>query len=143
MARNCDPPVRVLVETVGDVVVVTVRESDSKPVQCREGFFWRQGAATQKLSRDELRDFFRTEGTIRFDMSVCPSFRYPQDFDPEKFSEWLGRSGVSPGGNIEDVLINVDVAERSRDRLLFKNAGVLFFAKNAGGSSVRPTSRAF
>src|SRR3990172_964843 len=37
VARNCDPPVRVLVEPVGNVVVVIVRESDVKPVQCREG----------------------------------------------------------------------------------------------------------
>jgi len=44
LARNCDPPVKVLIEVVGKVMVITVRESESKPVQCREGFFWRQGA---------------------------------------------------------------------------------------------------
>src|SRR6266852_1729036 len=38
MARNCDPPVKILVEPVAEVLVVTVRESASKPVQCREGF---------------------------------------------------------------------------------------------------------
>jgi ATP-dependent DNA helicase RecG len=32
IARNCDPPVRVLVEPVGEVLVVHVRESDAKPV---------------------------------------------------------------------------------------------------------------
>ncbi len=58
IARNCDPPVKVLVEPVDDVLAVHVRESDAKPVQCSEGFFWRQGAVTQKLSRDEIRDFF-------------------------------------------------------------------------------------
>ena len=56
LARNCDPPVKVLVEPVAEVLVVTVRESENKPVQCREGFFWRQGASTQKLTRDEIRD---------------------------------------------------------------------------------------
>ena len=53
IARNCDPPVKVLVQRVGEVIVVTVRESNAKPVQCSDGFFWRQGAVTQKLSRDE------------------------------------------------------------------------------------------
>jgi ATP-dependent DNA helicase RecG len=72
IARNCDPPVKVLVESLGKVVVVHVRESENKPVQCREGFFWRQGAGTQKLSRDEIRDFFRSEGSVRFDLAVCP-----------------------------------------------------------------------
>ena len=72
IARNCDPPVKVLTEPLGEVLAVHVRESDAKPVQCSDGFFWRQGAATQKLSRNEIRDFFRTEGAIRFDLSPCP-----------------------------------------------------------------------
>ena len=38
---------------------VHVRESDAKPVQCSDDFFWRQGAVPQKLSRDEIRDFSR------------------------------------------------------------------------------------
>lgn len=32
IARNCDPPVKVLVQRLGEVTVVTVRESDAKPV---------------------------------------------------------------------------------------------------------------
>lgn len=32
IARNCDPPVKVLVEPVGEVLVVHVRASDAKPV---------------------------------------------------------------------------------------------------------------
>ena len=130
MARNCDPPIRVLVETIGDIMVVTVRESENKPVQCRDGFFWRQGASTQKLTRDEIREFFQSEGGIRFDTALCPKFRYPEDFDQEKFDVWLRESGISGGDNIEDVLVNIDVAERAGEGLVFRNAGVLFFAKN-------------
>lgn len=130
IARNCDPPVEVLVERVGTVIAVTVRESAAKPVRCSEGFFWRQGAVTQKLTRDEIRDFFRTEGVIRFDLSPCPRFRYPDDFDQEKYRRWLSLSGISGDPLIEDVLVNIEVAERTDGRLLFRNAGVLFFAKN-------------
>ena len=129
IARNCDPPVRVLVEPVGNVMVVIVRESNAKPVQCREGFFWRQGAVTQKLSRDEIRDFFRSEGVIRFDLSANPGFRYPDDFDQDKFHVWLGLSRIRPRAAIEDILVNIEAAERSEGRLLFRNAGVLFFAR--------------
>lgn len=39
IARNCDPPVRALVEPVDGVLVVIVRESDNKPVQCSDCFF--------------------------------------------------------------------------------------------------------
>lgn len=130
IARNCDPPVTVLVEPAGEVVVVHVRESEAKPVQCSEGFFWRQGAVTQKLSRNEIRDFFRAEGAIRFDLAPCPRFRYPQDFDRAKFNAWLRLSGITGKPRTEDVLVNIEAAERAGGRLLFRNAGVLFFAKN-------------
>jgi len=130
IARNCDPPVQILVEPVGNVMVVTVRESNAKPVQCREGFFWRQGAVTQKLSRDEIRDFFRTEGVIRFDLSLNSRFRFPEDFDQDKFNAWLQLSSITGRPSTEDVLVNIEAAERSGGKLLFRNAGVLFFAKN-------------
>jgi ATP-dependent DNA helicase RecG len=130
MARNCDPPVKVVVEPVGQVLVVHVHESDAKPVQCADGFFWRQGAVTQKLSRTEIRDFFRAEGAIRFDLAPCPRFRYPQDFDRAKFDAWLKLSGITGRTRTEDVLVNIEAAERAGGNLLFRNAGVLFFAKN-------------
>jgi len=129
IARNCDPPVKMLVQRVGEVTVVTVRESDTKPVQCSDGFFWRQGAATQKLSREEIRDFFQQTGAIRFDQSVCPRFRYPDNFDLDKFSDWLRKSTISRGGSVEDILVNIEAAERSGGKLLFRNAGALFFAR--------------
>ena len=129
IARDCDPSVRVLVEPVNGVLLVHVRESDAKPVQCSDGFFWRQGAVTQKMSRDEIRDFFRDEGAVRFDLSPCPRFNYPEDFDREKFDGWMRLSGITAGSTVEDVLVNIEVAERAGDGLLFRNAGVLFFAK--------------
>lgn len=129
IARNCDPPVHVQVEPVGSVLVVHVRESAAKPVQCSEGFFWRQGAGTQKLSRDEIRDYFRAEGAIRFDLAPCASFRYPQDFDRAKYHAWLKLSGITGRPRTEDVLVNLEAAQRKGRKLLFRNAGVLFFAK--------------
>ncbi len=130
IARNCDPPVKIREEVVDRVFVVHVRESESKPVQCSDGFFWRQGAVTQKLRRDEIREFFRFEGAIRFDLTPCPRFNYPEDFDREKFDAWLDLSGITGQPKVEDVLVNIDVAERVESGLLFRNAGVLFFAKN-------------
>jgi ATP-dependent DNA helicase RecG len=129
IARNCDPPVKVLLERVGKVTVVTVRESDAKPVQCSDGFFWRQGAVTQKLSRSEIRDFFRREGGVRFDLSLCPAFHYPRDFDRSKLDAWLELSRITARQPIEDILTNIEAAERGGGKLLFRNAGVLFFAR--------------
>ena len=130
IARNCDPPVKILLQRIGEVTVVTVRESDAKPVQCSDGFFWRQGAVSQKLRREEIRDLFQQTGAIRFDLSICPRFRYPDDFDLDKFNDWLGKSKITRGGAVEDILVNIEAAERSGGEMIFRNAGVLFFAKN-------------
>ncbi|MBM4261934.1 MAG: transcriptional regulator [Deltaproteobacteria bacterium] len=130
LARNCDPPLQVTVEPVGKVIVIRLREREAKPVQCSEGFFWRQGAVTQKLARDEIRDFFRVQGSVRFDLSPCTRFRYPADFDRQKYNTWLKMSGISGRPRTEDVLVNIEAAERSAGKLLFRNAGVLMFAKN-------------
>ena len=130
-ARNCDPPVRVRAEPVGDVFAIHVKKSDAKPVRCSEGFFWRQGAVTQKLTRNEIRDFFRLEGVVRFDLSPCPRFNYPDDFDRGKFNKRLELSGITDHPPVEDVLVNIEAAERADGTLLFRNAGVLFFARNA------------
>lgn len=130
IARNCDPPVKFLITHIDNVTVITVLESSEKPVQCSDGFFWRQGAVTQKLTREEIRTFFQKEGAIRFDLSISSKFKYPQDFDADKFTTWLSQSGISPNGNREDILVNIEAAERTGGKLLFRNAGILFFAKD-------------
>ncbi|MHC9541688.1 MAG: ATP-binding protein [Vulcanimicrobiota bacterium] len=128
IARNCDPPVKILLQRIGEITVVTVHESEKKPVQCSDGFFWRQGAVTQKLSREEIRDFFRHTVAIRFDLSISRRFHYPDDFDPDKFKDWLRKSTITRGGSMEDILVNIEAVEHSGGELVFRNAGVLFFA---------------
>ncbi|MBI3304165.1 MAG: transcriptional regulator, partial [Deltaproteobacteria bacterium] len=66
----------------------------------------------------------------RFDLTICPKFRYPGDFDQEKYDAWMRESRITHSGRVEDVLVNIEAAERVGRRLVFRNAGVLFFAKN-------------
>ena len=42
IARNCDPPVQLLLQRVGRVTAVHVHQSAVKPVQCSDGFFLAQ-----------------------------------------------------------------------------------------------------
>ena len=42
-ARNCDPPVKILLHRIENVTIITVRESSEKPVQCSDGFFGDKG----------------------------------------------------------------------------------------------------
>ena len=64
------------------------------------------------------------------DFSPCPRFIYPDDFDRDKFDAWLGQSSITGSAPVEDVLVDIEVAQWADDRLLFRNAGVLFFARN-------------
>ena len=63
-----------------------------------------------------------TGSAIPFDRSPCPRFNYPGDFDGEKFDAWLRLSDIAAGHSMEDVLVNIEAAERNGDRLLFRNA---------------------
>ena len=107
-----------------------MKESDAKPVQCSESFFWRQNTVTQKLTRNEIRGFFRLEGVVRFDLSSSPRFNYPDDFDCGKFHKKLELSGITGDPPVEEVLVNIETVESADGTLLFRNAGALFFARN-------------
>ena len=54
--------------------------------------------------------------------SAIPFDRSPGDVDCVKFDAWLRLSGIAAGHPVEDVLVNIEAAERTRDRLLFRNA---------------------
>jgi ATP-dependent DNA helicase RecG len=54
----------------------------------------------------------------------------PADFDREKYTVWLRLSGITGRTRTEDVLVNIDAAERTGGKLIFRNAGVLFFARD-------------
>ncbi|GAG30100.1 unnamed protein product, partial [marine sediment metagenome] len=54
LARNCDPPIIVKLQTLNNIMIINIEESSNKPYQCKEGFFLRQGSNSQKLTRDEI-----------------------------------------------------------------------------------------
>lgn len=71
IANNCNPRIAVSVESIRykdkEIVVVTVPESSDKPVQCSEGFFLREGANSQKMTRDEIFYWAQKTRKIRYE----------------------------------------------------------------------------
>lgn len=133
IANNCDPKVKIFIEKFKNIFIINVREGTNKPYKCSEGFYKRIGPNSQKLTRDEILELFKSEGKVRFDEMIEPKFQYPEDFDKERFYRFLDIAGLSKPKNavdIENALINLGVAERQEGRLYFNNAGVLFFAKD-------------
>ena len=155
IAKNCDPSIEIELESVEGkgVLVVSVEEGKNKPYSCKEGFYLRMNANSQKMTpraypeksskkiftgskRDEIMELAVKEGKIRFDEQICKDFDW-KDFDSEKFEYYLKLAGLSNNLGREDMLKNLKILTREG----FTNAGVLFFSKNPykylGNSKVR------
>lgn len=129
IANNCKPKIKIFIEDFNDVLIINVREGDDKPYECSSGFYKRIGPNSQKMTRNEIVDVFKSEGKIRFDELTEPKFSYPKEFDKNKLSRFLELAGLSKSIKARDILHNLSVAEKQEGRLYFNNAGVLFFAK--------------
>ena len=130
-ARNCDPSIDIKLSTYKNkVLVVEVPEGDKKPYSCSQGFFVRNGPNSQKLSRDEILSFAYTEGKLTFDEQINEDFIYPDDFDRQKFSDYLKEARLTDINDDESLLINLGVAKKVKSKILLNNAGILFFAKD-------------
>jgi len=129
IANNCEPKIKIFFEEFHDILIISVSEGEDKPYKCSPGFYKRIGPNSQKLSRNEIIEFFKSEGNVRFDELIEPKFNYPEDFDGSKFRRFLQLAGISKVEDTERALINLGVAQKQKGQLYFNNAGVLFFAK--------------
>jgi len=66
LANHCDPQAKIKLEIFRDIIVIDIPEGKDKPYKCSSGFYLRQGASSQKMTRDEIREFFNKEGKIFF-----------------------------------------------------------------------------
>ena len=130
MANNCQPPVDVLIEEFGNILIINVLEIVDKPCKCSAGFYTRIGPNSQKLDRNDIIEFFQSEGKIRFDELVNLRFDYDTHFDHAKFDIFLRLAGISKILDTPSMLVNLGVAEKQEGKLIFNNSGILFFSKN-------------
>ena len=70
-AYNCDPPIMVNLNSIGNILAIEVVEGANKPYSCSSGFYMRMGANSQKMKRDEILALAIKTGKIRFDEQVC------------------------------------------------------------------------
>ncbi len=80
------------------------------------------------MNRDEILTFAQRSGKIRFESQLRVDFKYPDDFNEEKFQEFLERSGLKQKVSREDLLENLGLGKKN-GKFIINNAGVLFFAK--------------
>jgi len=130
IANNCQPAVKIIFQEYQNVLIVNVREGNDKPYKCASGFYLRVGPNSQKLNRDEIIEFFKSEGKIRYDELVCTRFDYKEHFDAEKLGKFLRLAGITKLLNYPAMLTNLGVAEKQEGKIIFNNTGALFFAKD-------------
>ena len=127
VARNLDPPISVNTSLVDKVVVVTVPESREKPHSANGKFYLHEGASSQQMNRDEIREFFYKEGLIYFDEKINTRYAYPDDLPKEQFDYFLKESGLSAELSRDNVLMNLGLLKNHK----MTNAGALIFCRNS------------
>ncbi|MBB3330261.1 ATP-dependent DNA helicase RecG [Halomonas campaniensis] len=93
-ARSAEPPIAVEVESAGEVLCVTVPAQHSKPYSFGGKFYLREGASSQQMSRQEIREFFYREGLIHFDETPCERFSLEEDLTDEAWATFRRRARI-------------------------------------------------
>jgi ATP-dependent DNA helicase RecG len=125
--RQLQPSLDVGIEIKGNLILVDVPDGNDKPYACSRGFFIRNGGNSQKLTRNEIIEFFQKEGRIRFDEMKNEKAVFENDFDERAFKDFLNLAGITHSIDRMSLLRNLDCIT---DDGKFTNAGVLFFAKD-------------
>ncbi len=127
LLNQLQPKLDITIEVKDNLIVIHVPEGQEKPYSCSMGFFMRVGANSQKMTRNEIIDFFKKEGRVNFEELINEKADFKRDFDPRAFKHFLELSGISPAIKMETLLQNLDCL--TSDKKL-TNLGVLFFSKD-------------
>ncbi len=114
IARSTDPPIAVEIESAGQVLCVRVPPQQSKPYSFGGKFFIREGASSQQMSREEIREFFFKEGLIRFDETPCRNFDLKRDLKEENWQRFAQRAGLPKGVKPVSTLENLHLLKAGK-----------------------------
>jgi ATP-dependent DNA helicase RecG len=60
--RVIQPNLPITIEAIDSIFLIRIPQGTEKPYACPKGFYIRNGANTQKLTRNEIIEFFQKEG---------------------------------------------------------------------------------
>lgn len=110
-----------------DIWVIEVSSGTQKPYMLSGAIYVRQGPNTQKITSVEgMRAFFQQSDRIYFDEGLCPDFDMEHDLDTAYFEEFRAASKLSSAVKGKQIVANLKLTDAKG---VFKNGGVLFFAK--------------
>lgn len=114
IARTAEPPVAVEIESVGEVLAVTVPAQHGKPYSFGGKFFIREGACSQQMSRAEIREFFYKEGLIHFDETPCERFSLADDLTDEVWERFRRRAKIPAELEALAALVNLHLVRDAK-----------------------------
>ena len=128
--NKIEPRLNVSMEIIGNIVVLTVPEGTHKPYSCPAGFYLRSGPNSQKLDRDSIIGFLRSEGLVRYDEIVRADLPVEGKFNEDAYRRFIRLTGISEVLDRDTILRNLKCASDVNSELCFTNAGALFFRNN-------------
>ena len=126
IARSADPPIAVETDSVNGVLCITIPEQHGKPYSFGGKYYIREGASSQQMSRDEIREFFFKEGLIRFDKTPCHNFKVDRDLTPEAWARFAARAHIPEGMDPIVALENLHLLENG----IMTHAGAWLLAED-------------
>ncbi len=126
IARKCDPPINIKkISQVGKVSIIEIEEGTEKPYSCREGYFGRLDATTQKMNRKEIELLFRQAFKMSFEEQIHPKITW-NEIDKSKIHGFFKEANINVKTiDPKKILPSLNLSDGKH----IKNAGVLFFAK--------------
>lgn len=125
--NHIEPRCHTTINHVDGVIVVDVAAGFEKPYGCSEGFFIRIGANSQKLTRNQIIEFFQKEGRVRFDELENNKVLFAKDFKKPIYDKFLKKANISKKLDTSQLLTNLGCMARENK---LTNAGVLFFCES-------------
>ena len=107
IARSAEPSITVETESIGEVLCVRVPAQHGKPYSFGGKYFIREGASSQQMLREEIREFFYAEGLIHFDETPCRKFSLESDLDNENWVLFRQRAKIPENMEPEIALRNL------------------------------------
>lgn len=125
IARNMNPSFKINIEQIDNLVIISIPEGKEKPYTINGHFYLRQGANSQQLNRDEIRDFFRQENLISFEKQITSEFK-EKDFSKRVFEVFRKQANLNENLSKTHILENLKLLTDNK----LNNAGILFFSNN-------------
>lgn len=124
VARSGDPPIAVEVESVGEVMCVTVPPQKYKPYSIGWRAFVREGNGSRRLTNAEIKDLYYVVGRAHFDKEPCEAFSMDDHLKADVWERFIGRAKIPEAMHGILALRNLGLVD-SEDRMTYAGAWLL------------------